>query len=333
MNAGACNFADEPLALSVVVPCFNEEEVLPLMHARLVRACEDAIGTAKFEILLINDGSRDGTWNVMREISERDPRFVSVNLSRNFGHQAAVTAGLELARGERVLIIDADLQDPPELLSAMMKKMDEEAADIVYGQRSGRDGESHFKKLTASVFYRILNRLTDIDIPQDTGDFRLVGRRAVDALNSLPEHIRYIRGMFAWIGFVQVPFHYQRDARAAGTTKYPLIKMMRLAFDGITSFSIMPLRLASSLALLFLAVSFLLGSYILYVNLVYQTVPGWTSTLLIMLIFTSVQLFLLGLMGEYIGRMYLEVKQRPKYIISEVRVKAPSNSGSSENRS
>ena len=249
------------LPLSIVVPCYNEEACLRELHVRLTRAAEAAVGDG-YEIVLINDGSRDRTWEIMRELAAGDPRLVAINLSRNHGHQLALTAGLDLCVGQRILIIDADLQDPPELLAEMMAEMDRQQADVVYAVRRARAGETAFKKGTAKLFYRTLSRLADIDIPRDTGDFRLMSRRALDALLSLQEQARFIRGMVAWIGFKQVPFLYDRAERYAGETGYPLGKMIRFALDAVTGFSTAPLRFASHVGLWLVAASVLLLIYI-----------------------------------------------------------------------
>jgi dolichol-phosphate mannosyltransferase len=229
---------DRP-ALSVVIPCFNEEACLTELHRRVSAAAREAVG-ASHEIVLINDGSRDGSWAMMQELSRRDSRVVAINLSRNHGHQLALTAGLDLCCGERILIIDADLQDPPELLPAMMAQMDSQQADVVYAVRGNRSGETAFKKATAKIFYRLLDKLTDVDIPLDTGDFRLMSRRALDAFLSLPEQARFIRGMVSWVGFKQIPFLYDRQERFSGSTKYPLRKMIAFALDAVTGFSTAP---------------------------------------------------------------------------------------------
>ena len=236
------------LSLSIVVPCFNEEACLPALYERLSGAARKAVGD-DYEIVFVNDGSRDGSWPVMRDLAAQDSHVVAVNLSRNHGHQLALTAGLDLCRGETVLIIDADLQDPPELLPDMMAALRDQEADVVYGVRRSRSGETAFKRATAHGFYRLLSRATDVDIPLDAGDFRLMSRRALDALLAMPEQARFIRGMVAWIGFRQVPFAYDRQERFAGETKYPLGKMIRFALDALTGFSSAPLKLASHFGL------------------------------------------------------------------------------------
>jgi dolichol-phosphate mannosyltransferase len=303
--------------LSIVVPCFNEEACIPELHRRLTAAAREAVGEA-YEIVLVNDGSRDGSWPAMQKLADTDPHVVGVNLSRNHGHQLALTAGLDLCRGETILIIDADLQDPPELLSPMLEAMREQDADVVYGVRRSRSGETAFKRATAHGFYRLLSRATEIDIPLDAGDFRLMSRRALDALLAMPEQSRFIRGMVAWIGFRQVPFAYDREVRFAGTTKYPLSKMLRFALDALTGFSSAPLKLASHAGLLLSLGSLLILAYIAYAFIAGRSIQGWTSLMLVVVVLGAVQMFVLALMGEYIGRLYNEVKGRPLYIVQEV---------------
>ncbi|WP_267347706.1 glycosyltransferase family 2 protein [Sphingomonas sp. GM_Shp_2] len=304
-------------ALSVVIPCYNEAACLALLHARVSAAARAAVGE-DYEIVLINDGSRDESWAVMQQLSAADPRLVAINLSRNHGHQLALTAGLDLCSGAQILIIDADLQDPPELLADMRRTMVEQDADVVYAVRRKRAGETLFKKATAAIFYRMLDRMTDTAIPLDTGDFRLMSRRALDALMSLPEQARFIRGMVAWVGFRQVPFAYDRAERHAGETNYPLGKMMRLAFDAVTGFSTAPLRWASHVGLALTAVSLLLIVYIAVGWLSGSAVQGWTSTMLVNVVLGAVQMFVLGMIGEYLGRLYIESKRRPLYIVADV---------------
>ena len=303
--------------LSIVIPCFNEEACIPELHRRLTAAAGEAVGQG-YEIVLVNDGSRDGSWPAMQKLADTDPHVVGVNLSRNHGHQLALTAGLDLCRGETILIIDADLQDPPELLSPMLESMREQDADVVYGVRRSRSGETAFKRATAHGFYRLLSRATEIDIPLDAGDFRLMSRRALDALLAMPEQSRFIRGMVAWIGFRQVPFAYDREVRFAGTTKYPLSKMLRFALDALTGFSSAPLKLASHAGLLLSLGSLLILAYIAYAFVAGRSIQGWTSLMLVVVVLGAVQMFVLALMGEYIGRLYNEVKGRPLYIVQEV---------------
>jgi dolichol-phosphate mannosyltransferase len=305
------------MKLSIVVPCYNEEPCLDLLHERIGAAARSCVG-ADYEILLINDGSRDGSWPLMRQMAEHDSRVVAVNLSRNHGHQLALTAGLDICRGEKILIIDADLQDPPGLLPAMLETMAREKADVVYGVRKSRAGETAFKRATAHGFYRLLSRATEVDIPLDAGDFRLMSRRALDALLALPEQARFIRGMVAWIGFRQVPFPYDRDQRFAGETKYPFTKMLRFALDALTGFSSAPLKLASHIGLALSAGSVILVLYIAYAWLAGRSIQGWTSLMLVVVVLGAVQMFVLALMGEYIGRLYNEAKGRPLYIVQEI---------------
>ena len=304
-------------ALSIVVPCFNEEPCLGELHQRLTAAARQAAGD-DYELVLVNDGSRDGSWGQMQRLATEDSHVVAVNLSRNHGHQLALTAGLDLCRGDKILIIDADLQDPPELLPAMLTAMRDADADVVYGVRKSRAGETAFKRATAHGFYRLLSRATEVDIPLDAGDFRLMSRRALDALLAMPEQARFIRGMVAWIGFKQVPFAYDRAERFAGSTKYPLKKMMRFAFDALTGFSSAPLKLASHAGLWLSFGSVLLILYIAYAWLAGRSIQGWTSLMLVVVVLGAIQMFVLALMGEYIGRLYNEAKRRPLYIVQEV---------------
>ena len=305
------------MMLSIVVPCFNEEACLGELHERLSAAARSAVGK-DYELVLVNDGSRDGSWAAMRRMAATDPNLVAVNLSRNHGHQLALTAGLDLCRGDTILIIDADLQDPPELLTPMLQALRESGADVVYGVRRSRAGETAFKRATAHGFYRLLSRATEVDIPLDAGDFRLMSRRALDALLAMPEQARFIRGMVAWIGFKQLPFAYDRQERLAGETKYPLKKMMRFAFDALTGFSSAPLKLASHAGLWLSFGSVLLVLYIAYAWLSGRSIQGWTSLMLVVVILGAIQMFVLALMGEYIGRLYNEAKKRPLYIVEDI---------------
>ncbi len=306
-----------PLALSVVVPCFDEQDCLPELHRRVSVIASAQVGTS-YELILVNDGSKDASWQVMQKIAAEDAHVVAVNLSRNHGHQLALTAGLDISSGAYILILDADLQDPPELLSNMMAEMATQKADVVYAVRRQRAGESAAKRATASLFYRILARLTETNIPLDTGDFRLMTRRALDALLAMPEQARFIRGMVAWVGFKQVPIGYDRAERLAGETKYPLSKMLRLAFDAITGFSTAPLRLASHFGMALVGVSLLILAYILIGWLRGDTVPGWTSLMLVVVMLGAAQMFVLGMIGEYLGRLYMEAKRRPLYLVADV---------------
>jgi len=307
-------------ALSVVAPCYNEEETLPVFTARMVAACE-AVAGGSFEILLVNDGSRDGTWPQITAMAERYPNVVGVNLARNYGHQLAVTAGLKLARGARVLIIDADLQDPPELLVELSARMDQ-GFDVVYAQRRKRAKESAFKLFTADLFYRLLSAMSETPIPRNVGDFRLMSRRAVDRLNAMPEQDRFLRGMVSWMGGRQSEVLYDRDPRYAGETGYTLQKMIKLATAGITSFSTLPLKLAVVLAGAGAVIAFMLLLYVAVGFFSGHVAPGWTSLAVMMVFFGVGQFLCLAVMGAYIGRIFLEVKARPLYFIDEV-VRAP----------
>lgn len=308
----------EQVQLSIVVPCYNEEDCLNVLYERLDRVARAAVGE-DFEIVLVDDGSQDRSWSMIRALGETDARVRAVRLSRNHGHQIALSAGLDQCWGELILIIDADLQDPPELLEDMIRKLREEEADVVYGVRSQRQGETAVKRTMAKLFYRLLARLSDgVQIPLDTGDFRLMTRRALDVLQSMPEQSRFIRGMVAWIGFRQVAFSYVRDERLAGKTKYPFIKMCRLAIDALTGFSVAPLRLASYAGLTFSVITMILICYALIGWLGGRAVEGWTSLMIVSLVMGSVQMFVLGVIGEYIGRIYNQAKNRPLYIVSEM---------------
>jgi polyisoprenyl-phosphate glycosyltransferase len=313
------NAASAPSAaprLSVVVPCYNEVESIDELYRRLAPICADVVGD-RHEIVLVNDGSRDATWARIGRLCLADSRVVGVNLARNYGHQLALTAGLSMCSGERILIIDADLQDPPELLAAMMARMDD-GCDVVHGQRRSRSGETWFKKTTASLFYRLLGSLVDIEVPRDTGDFRIMNRRALDVLMSMPEQHRFIRGMVSWVGLRQEPILYDRAERFAGETKYPFSKMLRFAFDAITGFSIQPLRVASYLGMAFGVCSLLLLAYVLGSWMSGRTIEGWTSLMVVVVTLSSAQLFVLGIMGEYLGRLYMEAKRRPLFVIDQI---------------
>ena len=312
--------------LSIVAPCYNEEAGLEEFHRRTTSAAHDTVGS-DYELVLLNDGSTDRTWPIMADLVRRDPRVVAVNLSRRHGHQLAITAGLYLCRGERILTIDADLQDPPELLGEMWRQMDRAEADVVYGLRREREGESMLKRGTAALFYRLMRRVGYADLPVDAGDFRLMTRRVLDILNSMPEQHRFIRGMVSWIGLRQVPLAYDRAARHAGSSNYPLAKMIGLAFDALTSFSIMPLRLASYLGLALGCLSLLMLGYTLGSWASGHVVEGWTSLLTVVLIIGSTQLILFGLLGEYVGRLYLETKRRPLFVIDQVLTQNGSSAG------
>lgn len=308
----------ECLALSVVAPCCNEQDCLQEFYRRATAACERAAG-GSYEIVLVDDGSRDLTWQIIQSLSETDSRVLGVRLMRNHGHQLAATVGLFAARGRRVMLIDADLQDPPELLAGMMEMMDR-GADVVYGRRTLRDGETWFKKASAAGFYRLLSRIADVPIPEDTGDFRLMHRRVVDALLAMPERERFLRGMVGWIGGRQVPIDYQRDPRHAGDTKYSLAKMLRFGADAVTSFSIAPLRFAVWLGLTIAALAMLLLVYSVWRWASGDVVTGWTSIIAAIALFAGVQLLVLGIMGEYLGRLVQEAKGRPLFLIDSLSI-------------
>ena len=302
--------------ISVIVPCYNEEQVIEETHRRLT-ATLTGIEGAGYELLYVDDGSRDNTLKLLREIGASNPHVRVIALSRNFGHQIAVTAGLEHASGDAVVVIDADLQDPPDVIIEMLGRW-REGVDVAYGVRSEREGETAFKLWTAKVFYRFINRLSDVAIPLDTGDFRLMDRQVVDALLAMPERDRFVRGMVAWVGFRQEPVYYRRAARLAGETKYPLRKMLRFATDGILSFSLVPLRLAVYMGFLAAGLALLGILYALALRLFTDVwVTGWTLLFIGMLFLGGVQLLFLGVMGEYLGRIYGEVKRRPLYLVKE----------------
>lgn len=304
------------LIISVVIPCFNEEESLNELYNRVWKACASSVGDS-YEIVLINDGSTDNTFKIMSDLAFHDHKIVAINLARNYGHQIALTAGLNVASGSRILILDADLQDPPELLDDMQKLMDR-GADVVYGKRIEREGESTFKRSSAFIFYRLLNKLVDVDIPNDTGDFRLISRRALDVLNSMPEQHRFVRGMVSWIGLKQVPILYKRSERVAGESKYPFSRMMKLALDALTGFSIKPLRVATYSGLALGLVCALALVYVLINYFMGKNLEGWTSIAVLILLIGSIQLLMIGICGEYLGRMYIESKRRPLYVIDKV---------------
>jgi dolichol-phosphate mannosyltransferase len=304
------------LDLSVVAPCYNEALGLAEFYKRVSATCSKAVG-AGYEIILVNDGSKDATWSLMSELAASDAHVLAINLARNYGHQIALTAGLHYTRGKRILIIDADLQDPPELLDQMMLRMDE-GADVVYGQREVRQGETWFKRATASLFYCLLERLVEIEIPRDTGDFRLLSRRALSVLNAMPEHDRFIRGMVSWIGLRQVPIRYVREPRFAGAGNYPVRKMLRFSIDAMTGFSTRPLRMASYLGAFLGGVGLLSLVYIISGVLLGRTVQGWASVMTTVVLLSSFQLFILGIVGEYLGRLFMQAKNRPLFVVTEI---------------
>ena len=295
--------------ISLVAPCYNEEAVLPELYQRCTRTLTEVTG-GDYELILINDGSTDATWPMIHKLAEGDPHLVGVDLSRNFGHQRALTAGLSMARGEAIFVIDADLQDPPELLGEMLRLLNS-GADVVYGQRLSREAESRFKRWSAAAFYRLLAWLSEVDIPHDTGDFRLMRRPVVEALLAMPEYHRFVRGMVAWLGFKQLPLRYHREKRFAGVTKYPLRRMLRLAADAITSFSIAPLRVSTYFGFLFSGFALLSLFYILGSWLFFNAAPGWTSLMVLTAIIGVVQLNAVRIMREYLSQKKNKVKRRP----------------------
>lgn len=303
--------------ISVIIPMYYEEEVAEECYKRMTFVLQN-IENYDYEIICINDGSRDKTLSILENLAIRDKRLKVLSFSRNFGHQCAVTAGLKYVTGDAIVIIDADLQDPPELIPEMLKLW-EAGNDVIYGKRKIRDGESVFKLFTAKIFYKTLNALSDVEIPKDTGDFRLVDRKVVDTINSLPEHNKFLRGLFSWVGYKQIPFQYERKERFAGKTKYPLKKMLKLASDGIISFSTKPLKIVGGLGMISIVISFILLIYALisYIFKLNNLSAGWTSLMLGITFFAGVQLLSLWIMSEYIARIYDESKNRPQYIIEK----------------
>ncbi|MDB9429147.1 glycosyltransferase family 2 protein [Microcystis aeruginosa CS-555/01A07] len=302
---------------SLIIPIYNEEETIPELYRRVsdvMDSLDDSV-----ELILINDGSRDRSLNLMRELQERDARVCYISFARNFGHQAAVTAGLNFARGQVIVVLDADLQDPPELIPKMIESW-QAGYHVVYAQRTKRKKESWFKRLTAYVFYRLLRRLADVDIPADTGDFCLMDRQVVDVLNSMPERNRYIRGLRAWIGFRQTAVKFERDPRFAGEVKYTFKKSLALAINSLVSFSKIPLRISTYLGLFSALIALLMALLVLYWRLQQPDSPvtGLATILIAVFFLGSVQLISIGILGEYVGRIYEEVKGRPAYTIAEI---------------
>lgn len=306
----------DKIQYSIIVPLFNEELVINETCKRLTGVM-DAVGE-KYEIILVNDGSKDMTHDMAISLCHNNQNIKLLNFSRNFGHQIAITAGMEYASGAATVVIDADLQDPPEVIPEMIAKW-KEGYEVVYGQRVERKGETVFKRWSARIFYKILRNLTDVDVPTDVGDFRLIDRKVLEALSKLPERNRYVRGMVSWVGFKQIGVEFVREERFAGETKYPLRKMIKFAVNAITSFSYKPLRIATYLGSFVSLMSFVYLFYVIYEKIFkpQTTVPGWASLAAISLFFNGVVLILLGIIGEYIGRIYDEAKGRPLYIISE----------------
>ncbi|HET8653177.1 MAG TPA: glycosyltransferase family 2 protein [Gaiellaceae bacterium] len=326
-----------PPRYSVVVPVYNEDETLPEL-ARRLGAMLDALGET-WEVLVVDDASQDDTFRLLLELHQRDERFKPIRLARNFGHQAAISAGIDLALGDAVVIIDGDLQDPPEVVPELVARW-REGYDVVYGVRIRREGESWFKRITAALFYRLLQRMAQTDVPLDAGDFRLVDRRVVDAFTLLRERNRYVRGMFGWVGFNQIGVPYERDARYAGDRKYSYRKSLKLAVDGIVSFSTVPLRAVLAVGFVIALGSFLLGLFAIVSRIGgWYSTPGWASLLLAIALLGGVQLILTGVVGLYVGRIADEVKARPLYVVREaygladLRSEPPSSDRLSPSRS
>ncbi len=305
--------------ISVVIPMYCEEEVADICYKRVVNNLKKLSDKYSYEIIFINDGSKDSTLEILKKIASNDDNVKIISFSRNFGHQAAVTAGIRNVTGDVVIIMDADLQDPPELFNGMIEKW-EEGYEVVYGKRKTREGESIFKLLTAKMFYNTLNKLSEIEIPKDTGDFRLVDRKVIDVIATLPEHNKFLRGLFSWVGFNQYPYEYNRVNRVAGKTKYPFKKMFKLATDGILSFSVKPLKIVGAIGIFSVIVSIiiLIYSIVSYMFKLNSLTPGWTSIMCTMTFIGGIILISLWMIGEYIARIYEESLGRPEYIIDEL---------------
>ena len=304
--------------ISVIIPVFNEEKNIFSVYNRCISVL-DSIGE-DYELIFINDGSTDTTFQLIYQLSESDARVKYINLSRNFGHQIAVSAGLDACNGSYAVIIDADLQDPPELISNLYTKA-QEGFDVVYAKRQLRKGETFFKSVTAKFFYRLLKKITTINIPLDTGDFRIISRKVINVLKQMPEQQKFLRGQIAWVGFKQTAVEYQREERTAGTSGYTVKKMIRLAMDGITSFSNLPLRIATVAGFIVSGITFCVALYALYARFISKDyVPGWTSIIISVLFIGGVQLISIGIIGEYISRISSNVRNRPLYVISETNL-------------
>jgi len=302
--------------LSVVVPVFNETEVIVVFYERLKKVV-DSLNPTSYEIIFVDDGSTDDSYQKLVNLANADSNIKVIKFARNFGHQVAITAGIDLTKGDAVVIIDADLQDPPEVIGKFVEKW-EEGYDVVYGTREKREGESWTKLLTASLFYRLLKFIIKIDIPVDVGDFRLMSRRVVEYFKEFKERDRFVRGLVSWVGFRQTGVQYLRDKRYAGETKYPYRKMFKFALDGVTSFSIMPLKLATWFGYITSLLAFLYACSVFVQKFMGYTVQGWATIMVGMLFLGGVQLICLGILGEYIGRIFNEIKQRPLYVIEEI---------------
>ena len=304
-------------SITFVIAAYNEEAALPLMHERLAAVMQTL--DAESHVLYVDDGSRDGSWDVLQEIAARDPRVALLRLARNFGKELALTAGLDHVETDAAMVLDADGQDPPELIPQFVAKW-REGYEVVYGTRSRREGETWLKRATAAAFYRVMNRLSDTSIPRDTGDFRLVSRRVLDALRQMRERQRFMKGLFAWVGFKQVSLPYEREPRVAGGSKFNYWRLWNLALDGITSFSTVPLRLATYIGVFTALFAFAWGLWIIARTLLWgDPVQGWPSLMTVVLFLGGLQLVALGIVGEYLGRLYLEAKQRPLYLVGDWR--------------
>ena len=303
------------MKLSIIIPCYNEEAVIVTSYKRFTEVM--TANGYDYELMFVNDGSKDRTEEILSDLASTDYRVKLISFSRNFGHQNAVSAGLHNCKGDVAVIIDADLQDPPEVIPQMIETYEKEECNVVYAVRKKRKGESFFKRVSAKLFYRGLNLLSDFSFPVDTGDFRLIDKYVLDAFRQFPEKHKYLRGLFCWMGFKQVPFYYDRDERKAGETKYTLTKMIRLALIGLFGFSKKPLRLALSLGCVSILIALALVLWILYLHIFANenVMPGWSSTVIIILFLGGIQLFTIGTLGEYIGNIFDETKNRPEYII------------------
>lgn len=303
--------------ISVVIPMYNEEEVVKTSYLRIQKVMED-LKQYDYEMLFVDDGSRDKTLSLLEEIAKENQKVKILSLSRNFGHQAAVTAGIQYVTGDAIIIIDADLQDPPEVIPEMIALW-EEGNEVIYGKRKSRKGESAFKLLTAKMFYTTLNALSDVEIPKDTGDFRLVDKKVIDVINIMPEHNKFLRGLFSWVGFQQKAYFYEREERKVGKTKYPFQKMWKLASDGIISFSTKPLKIVGGLGCvtIILSIAILIYSLVSYAFHLNHLTPGWTSIMVAITLFSGVQLVSIWIISEYIARIYDETRHRPEYIIAK----------------
>lgn len=304
--------------ICLIVPCYNEQEVIDACHSRIIGAIS-ALSDYTFEIIYINDGSSDETLAHLEALNRNDARVTVINLSRNFGKEAAMTAGLDHADGDAVIILDADLQDPPELIAEMIGVWKRENADVVYGQRVSRQGETWLKKFTAFSFYRVINWISRVKIPRNTGDFRLMSKRTVDSLRQLQEHHRFMKGLFSWVGFKQVPMTYHRHPRLAGRTKWDYLKLWNFSLEGITGFSTTPLKMASLLGLLIAIFSVIFGAIIIIKTLTEgRDIPGYASLMVMVTFMGGIQLLSIGLLGEYVGRIFNETKRRPLYLIDKI---------------